>query len=108
MSHRHLNPAQTPQIVRLSTGVLTGKALNKPSPTYPQIAKAANVQGPVSVQVMIDEQGHVISAKATSGNPLLLQAAQQTALRWTFTPTLLSGQPVKVTGVVTFNFVLNR
>jgi protein TonB len=58
------------------------------------------------VQILIDEQGRVISAKATSGNPLLQGAAVQAAYRALFTPTILSGKPVKVTGSITYNFVL--
>jgi periplasmic protein TonB len=105
-------PAPAPQRssgpVALPSSVLTGKAISKPAPPYPAIAKAAGVQGPVAVQVLIDEQGRVVSAKATSGHPLLLQAAAQAAYQARFTPTLLGGQPVKVTGVITYNFVLSR
>jgi periplasmic protein TonB len=92
----------------LPSSVLTGKAISKPAPPYPTLARTAGVQGPVAVQVLIDEQGHVVSAKATSGHPLLLQAAVQAAYQARFTATLLGGQPVKVTGVITYNFVLNR
>jgi periplasmic protein TonB len=92
--------------IKLSSGVLAGKAISKPAPAYPTIAKTAHIQGPVSVQVLIDEQGRVISAKATSGPALLQNAAAQAAYQARFTPTLLSGQPVKVTGVITYNFVL--
>jgi periplasmic protein TonB len=105
-------PAPQPQRpsgpIVLSSVVLTGKAISKPAPPYPSLAKTASVQGPVAVQVLIDEQGRVVSAKATSGHPLLLQAAVQAAYQARFTPTLLGGQPVKVTGVITYNFVLNR
>jgi protein TonB len=92
--------------VRLPSEVITSKAINKPAPPYPAIARQVRIQGPVSVQVLIDEQGRVVSAKATSGHPLLQAAAVQAALRASFTPTTLSGQPVKVTGVITYNFVL--
>jgi protein TonB len=101
-------PAQHTGPVRLTSEVLTGKAINKPAPPYPLVAKQVGMQGSVAVQVLIDEQGHVVNAKAASGPPLLLAAAVQAAYRATFTPTLLSGQPVKVTGVITYNFVLNR
>lgn len=100
-------PPRESKPLSVSTGVLVGKAISKPSPVYPAIAKAAGAQGPVTVQVLIDEQGRVLSAKATGGHPLLQQAAVQTAYKWKFTPTMLSGQPVKVTGVVTYNFTLN-
>ncbi len=96
-----------PQMIKLPSSVISGKAISKPAPTYPQIAKAAHVSGTVAVQIVIDERGRVISAQATSGHPLLLPAAVQAALRAQFSPTLLSNQPVKVSGVITYNFVLN-
>jgi protein TonB len=104
-------PAPTPRQetgpVRLPSSIISGKAINKPAPPYPPIAKAANVQGTVVVQIVIDEQGSVISAKATGGPPLLLSAAVQAAYKASFTPTVLGGQPVKVTGSMTYNFVLH-
>jgi protein TonB len=93
--------------VRLTSSILSGKAIEKPAPPYPPIAKAANVQGSVAVQIVIDEQGRVVSAKATDGPPLLLNAAVQAAYRARFTPTVLGGQPVKVTGSITYNFLLH-
>jgi protein TonB len=101
-------PARPSGPVRLSSSVLVSKAINKPAPPYPPLAKVAGVQGSVSVQVLIDEQGRVVSAKPANGHPLLVQAAVQAAYTATFTPTLLSGQPIKVTGVITYNFVLNK
>jgi protein TonB len=59
----------------------------------------------VVVQVTIDENGSVISASAVSGHPLLTQAAVNAARQARFSPTKLSGQPVKVTGVIQYNFV---
>jgi TonB family protein len=60
----------------------------------------------VVVQVTIDETGKVISAKAVSGHPLLQAAAVQAAYGARFSPTQLSGQPVKVTGQINYNFQL--
>ena len=99
-------PKQTVGTLSVSSGVMTSKVIDKPAPPYPQIAKAAGIAGPVAVQILVDEEGRVISAKATSGNPLLQAAAVQAAYRARFTPTLLSNQPVKVTGSITYNFVL--
>jgi protein TonB len=92
--------------VRLTSTLITSKTLEKPAPPYPAIARAANVHGTVAVQIVIDEQGKVISAKATSGHPFLMNAAVQAAYRARFTPTVLGGQPVKVTGSIAYNFVL--
>ena len=94
--------------LRLTSEVITSKAISKPAPAYPTIAKAAGIQGSVSVQILIDEQGHVVSAKASNGNGMLMPAAVQAAYQARFSPTLLNGQPVKVTGVIIYNFVLNR
>ena len=98
-------PKPKPPSAPISGGVLNGKAVNLPKPTYPPIAKAARASGTVSVQVTIDESGRVISARAVGGHPLLQAAAVQAANGARFSPTLLSGQPVKVTGVINYNFV---
>lgn len=90
----------------VSGGVLNGKAISLPKPPYPQIARTARASGTVTVQVMIDENGSVVSASAVSGHPLLRAAAVQAARQARFTPTKLSGQPVKVSGVINYNFGL--
>ena len=93
----------------ISGGVLNHKALpNPPPPVYPPIAKAARAQGTVVVRILVDEEGYVISADAVSGHPLLQQSAVYAARQARFTPTRLGGQPVKVSGVVTYNFVLGE
>jgi protein TonB len=102
-------PTPTPEPKRtapISGGVLNGKAISKPQPPYPPIAKAARASGTVTVQITVDESGRVVSASAVSGHPLLRAAAEGAARQARFSPTLLSGQPVKVTGVITYNFVL--
>jgi protein TonB len=89
----------------ISGGVLNGKATSLPKPPYPPAARAVRASGAVSVQVLISETGSVISANAVSGHPLLRPAAVAAARGARFSPTLLSGQPVKVSGVITYNFV---
>jgi periplasmic protein TonB len=100
-----------PQPVKLpprhvSTGVLMATVISMPAPAYPIIAKQVKAQGPVNVQILVNEQGKVISAQVLSGNPMLLSAAKEAAMRARFTPTLLSGTPVKVQGTIIYNFVL--
>jgi periplasmic protein TonB len=97
-------PKPTPR-APISGGVLNGKAISLPKPGYPPIARAAHASGTVVVQVLIDENGHVVSASAVSGHPLLINAAVSAARQARFSPTKLSGQPVKVTGVIQYNFV---
>lgn len=86
-------------------GVLNGKALELPKPAYPLIARAAHASGTVVVQVLIDEDGNVVSARAISGHPLLQATSVAAARQARFKPTLLAGEPVKVTGVIQYNFV---
>lgn len=93
-----------PSVLRVSGGVLLAKAVAKPQPPYPQIARAAGVEGAVVVEVTVDETGRVISARAISGHPLLRDAAVTAARGWRFEPTVLSGSPARVIGAIAFNF----
>lgn len=98
-------PKPTPPRAPISGGVLNGKAVRLVQPSYPQIARQAHASGTVVVQVLIDENGNVISAHAVSGHPLLQAVAVAAARASKFSPTKLSGQPVKVNGVIQYNFV---
>jgi TonB family protein len=89
----------------VSKGVITSQATYLPKPVYPAAARAVKAGGGVSVQVMIDESGKVTSAKAVNGHPLLRAEAEKAARNARFTPTFLSNEPVKVTGVIIYNFV---
>lgn len=90
---------------QIAGGVLNGKATSLPRPVYPPAARAVRASGAESVQVLIDERGNVISASAVSGHALLRAAAVQAARGAKFSPTRLSGQPVKISGIITYNFV---
>lgn len=87
-----------------SLGVINGRAVSIPAPPYPPPAKAVGVEGDVNVQVLIDESGKVVSSKAIAGHPLLKGAAEKAAWSAKFTPTKLSNQPVKVTGIIVYKF----
>jgi TonB family protein len=86
-------------------GVLDGKAISKPQPVYPTVIAAKAPAGTVVVKIIVNETGKVVSAYAMSGHPLLQEAAMAAAFQAQFTPTRLSGQPVKVSGFITYNFV---
>jgi protein TonB len=87
-----------------SKGVVNGFATDLPKPTYPAVAIAMNLSAVVNVQVLIDETGQVVSAKALDGNVLFRQEAERAARKAKFKPTLLSDEPVKVTGVIVYKF----
>lgn len=86
-------------------GVLNGKALKKAPPEYPAAARAERASGTVTVQILVDEAGDVVSAKAVAGHPLLRGPSEKSVMLWKFSPTKLCDQPVKVSGVVTVNYV---
>ena len=88
----------------ISGGVLNGKAISLPQPAYPPIAKQAGASGTVVIQVLVDEKGNVVTARAVSGHPLLQSAAIAAARQAKFSPTRLSGKPVKVSGVLRYEF----
>lgn len=88
----------------ISLGVVNGRATSLPKPPYPPAAIAVQAQGEVKVQVTIDETGRVVSASAISGHPLLRREAERAALNARFLPTTLSKIPVKVTGMIVYNF----
>jgi len=93
-----------PVNTRTSLGVINGKATNLVKPAYSPAALAVRAAGAVNVQVTIDEKGNVISAKAVSGHVLLRPSAETAARASKFNPTLLSLQPVKVTGLIVYKF----
>ncbi len=97
-----------PMLRPVSGGVLNGTAVSLPPPTYPEAAKRMRVAGIVSVQVIVDETGKVLSAQATTGPAALREVAVQAALRARFSPTKLSGQPVKVSGFINYKFSLSQ
>ncbi|HXI26234.1 MAG TPA: energy transducer TonB [Pyrinomonadaceae bacterium] len=99
-------PVKPPTIQRVPSVVLNSKVVSLPQPLYPMIAKQAGVQGTVNIQILVDEMGRVVSAQIVSGNTLLNAAAREAAMRARFTPTTLNGVPVKIQGVITYNFRL--
>jgi protein TonB len=85
-------------------GVINSLAMSLPKPTLPAAAKMAKAAGTVTVKVLVDEKGNVISADAVSGNELLRASCEVAARSARFTPTLLSGSPIKISGVINYHF----
>jgi TonB family protein len=85
-------------------GVLNAKALSLPKPVYPEEAKRIRAKGRVTVRVVVDENGKVISAQATDGPLPLRETAEAAARQATFEPTTKDGITVKVAGTLTYDF----
>jgi TonB family protein len=94
------------QVLPPPAQLLNGHALTLAKPEYPQAARERQLSGTVVVKVEIDEQGNVISAKdMCQGPPYLSESAVKAALKSRFSPTQISGVPVKTKGVLRYNFV---
>lgn len=85
-----------------------GELIEAPRPVYPEEARKQKIEGTVSVNIVIGDEGNVIEARATSGPELLQGAAKDAALKARFKPTLINGKAVKVSGVMTYDFVLDE
>ena len=81
--------------------MLNSRAIYMPKPEVP----AGEANGVVLVQILIDEQGSVIEARAVSGPQHLHVAAVNAARLARFMPTMLAGVPVQVSGTLSYNFV---
>ncbi len=85
-----------------------GGLIEAPQPGYPDEARQQSIQGTVVVTIVIDGEGHVVYAKAKSGPEALHAASEQAATKARFRPTTLNGEPVKVSGAISYNFVLDK
>jgi len=99
-------PAQAAAQMPLSVGQLNAKAVKLPKPSYPETARRLRIGGMVKVEVVVDENGRVISAQAVSGHTLLRGEAVAAARQAIFTPMQSSGQAVRFSGIIIYNFSL--
>ncbi|HEX5084135.1 MAG TPA: energy transducer TonB [Blastocatellia bacterium] len=88
----------------VSESALLSRVINRVNPVYSANARKLNATGTVKVEVTISEVGIVIDARAISGHLALRSAAVEAARKWVFKPAILKDTPVKMKGVLTFNF----
>ncbi len=84
---------------------MNSRAISLPKPAYPQNARLVNASGQVTVQIAVDEEGNVISARAVSGHPFLRASAENAARQSRFNPIKVGDRAVRVTGVLVYNFI---
>ena len=99
-------PAAPGGPVRISSGSLAGMILSKVNPVYPEVAKAAHVQGAVILHAIISKTGAVERLDVISGPSMLVSSAQDAVKQWTYRPYLLNGEPVEVETSITVNYTL--
>lgn len=96
-----------PERIRLGGVVEAAKAVYRPMPAYPPLAKAARVQGVVRLEAVIGKNGSIQNLRVISGHPLLIEAALDAVKQWRYKPTLLDGVPVEVVTEIDVDFNLS-
>ena len=101
-------PPPPVRVTRTKVGgnVQEARALAKPNPIYPALARQARIQGKVQLHAIIDKDGRVSELQVVSGHPLLVKAALDAVQNWRYQPTVLNGEPVEVDTTIDVNFVL--
>jgi periplasmic protein TonB len=98
--------AAPPKKVAISAGVATGMLIQKTTPVYPPIAKAARVSGTVILQATITKQGTIENLRVISGPAMLQQSAIDAVKTWRYRPYLLNNEPVEVETTINVIFSL--
>jgi protein TonB len=97
---------EAPKRIQVGGQVQQAKIISKPAPVYPQLARAARIQGTVRLEAIISRTGTIEALKVISGPPLLIEAATQAVLQWRYQPTFLNGEPVEVQTTIDVIFTL--
>lgn len=94
--------------IRVGGNVQAAKLVSKVEPVYPPGAKAAGVEGSVTMRAVISTDGNLLSVTPTDSgaDPRLALAAEDAVRNWRYEPTLLNGKPVEVSTIITTAFRL--
>ncbi len=98
--------APAPQRLRVGGNVAAANILQQQRPVYPPEAKAARIEGTVSLGALIGLDGHIASLNVISGPPELVPSALEAVKQWIYKPTLLNGNPVEVLTTIDVNYTL--
>lgn len=100
--------AAAPKRIRVGGQVEAAKAIFKPTPEYPPLAKMARIQGVVRLEAVISREGTIQDLKVLNGHPLLVKSAMEAVQKWRYQPTLLNGEPVEVVTEIDVNYTLSE
>jgi protein TonB len=101
-------PVETPKRINVGGNVQAARAISRPNPVYPQLARQARIQGVVRLEAVIDESGKITDLKVIQGHPLLVQAALDAVRQWRYQPTVLNNVAVQVATTIDVNFTLSQ
>jgi tetratricopeptide (TPR) repeat protein len=101
---QNMNQQQgVPEVVRMSSDELQKLAIKRVEPEIPPYMKWDSIKETILIEVKIDQEGNVISARHLSGDTSLRSSAIRAAKEWKFTPLKLDGRGVKVVGDLVFD-----
>ena len=92
--------------VRVGGSITRPERVRYVPPVYPDVARAARIEGTVILEAVIGTDGTVREVRVLRPLPFLEAAAVEAVQQWLFTPTLLNGEPVPVVMTVTVTFTL--
>jgi periplasmic protein TonB len=99
-------PKPSPQMLKVSQGVMEGLVLKRVQPRYPTQALQMRIQGPVQMQATISKTGDIENLKVVSGDAVLARAAQEAVKQWKYKPYYLNGEPLQIETQILVNFKL--
>jgi TonB family protein len=99
-----LAAGQVPDLLLIPQAEARSHLTASPQPSYPMLAGAAGVRGPVHFEVDVSADGRVTATRVMHGSPMLEQAATDAMARWRFSPIHRGGQAVayRTSMMVTF------
>jgi TonB family protein len=81
--------------------------ITPPQPVYPEMARAAEVEGVVTIRALVTKEGKIGDAFVTEGHPMLNDAAIAAVKRAAFKPALQQHKPVAVWVQIPIRFSLH-
>lgn len=103
----HYREAATGLRIRVGGDRMSAKLITKVPPVYPAAMKAQRIEGPVWLEVDVDQRGAVTAAQViATPHAELTESALHAVRQWVYQPTLLNGNPVAVRTAVRVNYTL--
>jgi outer membrane biosynthesis protein TonB len=89
------------QPVWIDSQELRKHAINAPDPKLPSSLRAG---GKITINIIVDTDGHVKCTQALNGHPILRKAVAEAVQNWTFKRFSAGDKPVAVSGHLSFVF----
>jgi TonB family protein len=86
----------------LNTDALVKSAVHCVAPQWPALARQAEIEAQVLVDILVNQEGRVICVHLINGPPLLASSATDAARNWVFKPKKLKEKPVSFYGHLSF------